>query len=113
MQLLMTPEGKKITVRTDSDHCLYNAPYNPPNTGTNYTAGTDLYHHRARSGNEYYYTRSWSMWQGSEDSYELITEDAAKAFILERACRAGYVGQGVKQEACEEHWGEDFFNEDA
>ena len=112
MQLLMTPEGKKIQVTIREDLCLYEAPHNPPNTGTTYTSGTDLYYHKARSGKGYYYTYFWSMWQGTEDSYNLVADDEAKSFILERATQAGHVGGGVKESNCESLWGEDFFGED-
>ena len=111
--LLMTPEGKKVQINTREDTCLYEAPQNPPNTGTKFTSGTDLYYHRARSGKGYYYTYFWSMWEGTEDSYELIDEDEAKEFILERATQSGYVSRGIKESACCDLWGEDFFSEDA
>jgi hypothetical protein len=53
------------------------------------------------------------MWEGTEDSYELIDEDEAKEFILERATQSGYVSRGIKESACCELWGENFFSEDA
>jgi len=83
--ILRTPEGKKVVINPREDERLYDAPRNPPNTGTAYTSGTDLYRHVARSGNAYYYTYSWSMWQGSEASYELIDEDEVKEFLLDKA----------------------------
>jgi len=111
--LLMTPEGKKVQVSIREDTCLYDAPHNPPNTGTAYTSGTNLYYHKARSGKGYYYTYFWSMWQGTEDHYELITEEEAKTFILERATTSGYIGSGVNDNVCCELWGNNFFDEDA
>ena len=80
--ILITDDGKKVKIDTSSDVKLYSSPHNPPNTGTRYTAGTDLYFNRARSGNEYFYTYDWSMWQGSEDSYNLISKDEAEVFLL-------------------------------
>jgi hypothetical protein len=82
MNVLRTPENKKIVINTKTDEKLYDAPVNPPNTGTRYTAGTDLYRHVARSGNVYYYTHSWSMWQGTPSEYKLVTEEEAKQFLL-------------------------------
>lgn len=111
MQLLMTPEGKKIQVNP-SDLCLYTAPRNPPNTGTMYTQGTDLYMHKARSGKQYFYTYHWSMWQGSEDVYALVSEDEAKQFVLHRATEHGYIANGVEVEDCEALWPR-LFEEDA
>jgi len=81
--ILLTQDEKKVKVDTGSDIQLYSAPHNPPNTGTRYTSGTDLYFHRARSGNEYYYTHDWSMWQGSEDSFELISKEKAENILLQ------------------------------
>lgn len=83
--ILKTPEGKKVKLNTQEDEDLYAAARNPPNTGTAYTSGVDLKRHVARSGNPYYYLQHWSMWQGSETWYELISEEEAKEFLLEKA----------------------------
>lgn len=85
MNVLKTPENKKIIINPKTDEKMYDAPVNPPNTGTSYTAGTDLYRHVARSGNVYYYTYSWSMWQGTPSEYKLLTEEEAKQFLLKIA----------------------------
>ena len=81
--ILLTQDEKKVKVDTSHDVNLYCAPHNPPNTGTKYTSGTDLYYHRARSGNEYFYTHYWSMWQGSEEVFELITKKEAEKFLID------------------------------
>ena len=88
--ILMTPDEKRVKANMKEDVCLYDAPHNPPNTGTAYTRGVDLYAHKARSGQWYFYTYQWSMWQGEDSSHELISEGEAKNFILEKAGRAGY-----------------------
>lgn len=111
-QLLMTPDGKKVQADITKDERLYDAPHNPPNTGTAYTSGTDLYVHKARSGKTYFYTHFWSMWQGTDSSYELLTEDEAKEFILDKAQGAGYVAGGVMDDACEKYF-PGIFDEDA
>lgn len=84
MVVLMTPEGKRVIVDRDRDMCLLRAPRNPPNTGTRYTTGIDLYAHKSRSGKWYFYRYRWSMWQGDEDSFELISEEEAKAIFISR-----------------------------
>lgn len=89
--ILMTPDGKRVVISPD-DPTLYDAPHNPPNTGTRYTSGTDLRAHRARSGNVYFYLYHWSMWQGTDCRYELITKDQAEKFLLEKAGLAGWDG---------------------
>jgi len=90
MIVLRTPEnGKKVVVNTSHDVCLYEAPHNPPNTGTRYTAGTDLYAHKARSGKVYYYSHSWSMWQGSEPEYCLMTDEEMREALVDHASDAG------------------------
>ena len=83
--VLKTPEEKIVVVNLRTDEQLYAAPQNPPNTGTAYLTGTDLYRHVARSGRAYYYLYHWSMWQGSVDTYNLISEDEAKAFLIKKA----------------------------
>lgn len=113
MPILMTPEGKKV-VTSREDVELYDAPHNPPNTGTAFLSGTDLRVHKARSGNLYYYTYHWSMWQGSSDYYELVSEDEAKAFILEKETSHSYHERnGVNSDAVMNLWGSNFFDEDA
>ena len=113
MQLLMTPEGKKVQVNLREDLCLYDSPHNPPNTGTEYTSGSDLYYHKTRSGRGYFYTYYWSMWEGEQSCYTLVTEDEAKSFILHRATLTRLVSDGVNESNCSSLWGEDFFGEDA
>lgn len=80
---------KKIIIDTSSDECLYWAPRNPPNTGTKYTTGTDLYMHKTRSGAQVFYLVHWSMWQGSETVYDVITSEEAKQFFETKLSRAG------------------------
>lgn len=71
----------RVILNPAHDEKLYAAPINPPNTGTRFTSGIDLYLHIAQSGKEYYYTHAWSMWQGSTDEYELISKEAAIGFF--------------------------------
>jgi hypothetical protein len=87
--VLKTPEGKKVVVDISHDECLYESPHNPPNTGTRYTSGVDLYAHKARSGAMYFYSHSWSMWQGTEAEYFLMTDDEMKSALLDHASDAG------------------------
>lgn len=111
--ILMTPEGKKVAINPREDVEIYVAPRNPPNTGTIYTAGTDLLAHRARSGKTYFYTLHWSMWEGSQDSYSLLTDDEAKQFLQEKAQGTGYNGLSSSEKTrAEEHF-PGIFDEDA
>ena len=89
-RVLMTQDDKKVVIDTKSDDCLYSSPVNPPNTGTTYTRGSNLYAHKARSGNIYFYFHHWSMWQGSEDSYCLCTKQEAEEFLLEKLGNSGW-----------------------
>jgi len=112
MVVMKTPEGKRV-VTSEKDVCLYSAPRNPPNTGTRYTAGTDLFAHRAKSGKLYFYTYSWSMWQGEEPEYTLVSEEKAKEFILKRAGLTGWPEiSNTEKEKILEIW-PDFFEETA
>jgi hypothetical protein len=88
--VLKTPEGKRVVTDTSKDIRLYKAPRNPPNTGSKYTSGTDLYAHKARSGVFYYYSYTWSMWQGSEDTYRLMTAEEVKELLIDLAALAGH-----------------------
>ena len=80
--VLTTPEGKKIVCDTKKDERVYTAPVNPPNTGSRYTRGTDLLLHKSRAGQRYFYFEQWSMWAGEGESYQLITSEEAKQFLL-------------------------------
>lgn len=90
MYVLRTDDNKKVVINRKTDECLYLAPRNPPNTGLSYTSGVDLYMHIAKSGKRYFYLYHWSMWQGTEPYYELITEDEAKEFLLKKAGLSGW-----------------------
>lgn len=91
-KVLRTQDGKKVVIDVSKDSKLYESPVNPPNTGTRYTTGTDLLAHKARSGNVYFYFYRWSMWQGDEDSFELIDKDTAEEFLIKRAGLSGWAG---------------------
>jgi hypothetical protein len=108
----MTPEGKKVVINTDTDECLYEAPHNPPNTGTRFTSGTDLYAHKARSGKDYFYAHYWSMWQGSGSSYTLITPEEMKIRILELSGSASWGLGGAERQRAEKYF-PGIFDEDA
>lgn len=81
---IFTHDNKRIVCDTAVDDCIYDAPNNPPNTGTRYTRGTDIYAHRAKSGTVYFYGRNWSMWQGESETVELMTADDVKEFFASR-----------------------------
>lgn len=112
--VLKTPEGKKVVVDISHDNCLYESPHNPPNTGSSYTRGTDLYAHKARSGTMYYYSYSWSMWQGEEAGYQLMTPDEMREALIDAA---GYSGPGRmsdgEKEDIEQNYFPGIFDEDA
>jgi len=111
--VLMTPEGKRVVVNREKDECIYASPQNPPNTGMTYTRGIDLYRHVSRKGNEYYYTYSWSMWQGEESSYQLISKDQAREFLLDRAGVSGWAALNEEEVKRIKELGFDIFEEDA
>lgn len=112
-KILMTPEGKKVKINPREDQCLYDAPHNPPNTGTRYTAGTDLFVHKARSGTLYFYEYHWSMWQGTEPSFNLITDQEARDFVLRKAGMGGHDELGPSEKELAESIWPNLFEEDA
>ncbi|MDD5510804.1 MAG: hypothetical protein PHI12_08340 [Dehalococcoidales bacterium] len=111
--ILMTPEEKKVAIDVNTDVCLFGAPRNPPNTGTSYTSGTDIYAHKARSGKAYFYTYTWSMWEGVMSSYNLITDDEAKQMLLRKSGKSGYDGLGHEEMELAEEYFPGIFDEDA
>lgn len=113
MVVLMTPERKRVVIDPSSDIALYESPHNPPNTGTDFTRGEDLYVHKARSGTLYYYTYAWSMWQGDEPRYRLITPGEAREFLLQCAGYTGWAELSPKELALAEEHFPGIFEEDA
>lgn len=79
-----THDGKRVVCDTETDTQLFDAPNNPPNTGSRYTRGTDVYAHKAKSGAVYFYAYHWSMWQGEESSAELWTAEQVEEFFTSR-----------------------------
>jgi hypothetical protein len=112
MTVLKTPEGKKVVINSN-DPRIYQAPRNPPNTGTRYTSGTDIFSHKARSGTVYFYTHTWSMWQGTEDEYRLVSPDEVKDLLVELAGMTGHDRlTDAEIQIAEEHF-PGIFDEDA
>ena len=111
--VLMTPEGKRVVINPETDVHLYEAPHNPPNTGTACTSGTDLYAHKARSGKVYYYKYHWSMWQGEQTYYNLSSDGDAREMLLHHAGNTGYGALSEKERALAEEYFPGIFDEDA
>ena len=111
--VLRTQDGKKAVIDATKDAALYRAPVNPPNTGTRYTSGTDLLAHTARSGTVYFYLYRWSMWQGSEDSFELIDKETAEAFLTKKAGLAGWATLDEREIETAKEYGFDILEETA
>ena len=113
-KILKTPDGKTVDINTDKDLKLYNAPNNPPNTGMKYTRGVDLYMHKTRKGSEVFYKYFWSMWQGEEDNYRIVSREDAIDFLVDKAGLGGWDGLTEKEmQVCIDVFGEDIFEETA
>jgi hypothetical protein len=89
-KVLLTEEGKKVVIDTKQDARLYESPQNPPNTGTRYTRGTNLYCHETKNKNKYFYFYSWSMWQGEGGEIVLCSKKEAEDFLIEKAGNVGW-----------------------
>lgn len=90
MKRVLTTDGKRVIVNTETDTKLYDAPVNPPNTGLAYTRGDDLYIHRTANGNMVYYIYHWSLWQGEGESVEIITPEEAESFLIAKLGKTGW-----------------------
>lgn len=82
-KIIVTQDNKRAILDTKTDECIYNAPHNPPNTGTQYTRGADLYVHKSKAGQEFFYLYCWSMWQGDEARIEYLSKDEAMTYLTE------------------------------
>lgn len=87
--VLLNENGERVVIDMKKDECLYSAPVNPPNTGTAFTRGTDLYAHKAQSGKVYFYANRWSLWQGEEGGIRLMTKEEAEEFLTEKLSLTG------------------------
>lgn len=83
MKIFQTEDGKKWIADYKHDTKLYEAPVNPPDTGTRYTRGTDLLAHKTKSGAVFFYKYNWSMWQGEESNYEPVSREEAEKFLVQ------------------------------
>jgi len=111
MRVLKTPDGEAVVVSINSDVCLYKAPMNPPFTERGYTAGNDIYAHKARSGAIYYYTYSWSVWQPA--GYSLLTVDEVRDRLIDLAGLSGWSRLNSDEMKIAEHYFPGIFDEDA
>lgn len=112
--VLRTQDDKKVVIDVQKDVTLYRSPVNPPNTGTRYTAGTDLLAHTARSGTVYFYFYRWSMWEGDENSFELIEDrNEVEAFLTHKAGLSGWVGLDEHEIETAKEYGIDLLEETA
>lgn len=112
--LLKTSDQKLVRIDPENDVYLYKAPVNPPNTGTRYTRGADLYAHKTGKGDWYYYLLTWSMWQGEESGTELLGRKEAIAFLQDKAGETGEAALSGEEIAdAVEHFGWDIFQETA
>lgn len=75
--VLRTEDNKKAVIDVEEDTRLYSAPIM-----AGHTRGTDIYAHKAQSGAVYFYTHSWSRWQGEPDVFELISREEAEAMLI-------------------------------
>ena len=111
--VLRTQDGKKVVIDVSKDATLYRCPVNPPGSGTSGFTGTDLLAHKARSGNVYFYFHHWSMWQGDEDSFELIDRSTAEEFLVKRAGLSGWAGLDEREIERAKEFGLDIMEETA
>jgi len=81
---LNTADNKVVVVQPRSDKCLFAAPRISVIRDKKMMDGIDLFYHRSRSGNEYYYLFSWSMNPEIKPKYELISKDQADQFLAEK-----------------------------
>jgi hypothetical protein len=80
-KIIRLEDGTKYVASPKKDVHVYAAPQNPPNTGSRYTSGTDLYAHATTKHGYQFYLYDWSMWQGSEDKIIHVTKDEAIKFL--------------------------------
>jgi len=113
IKILTNEDGKKVKIDTDEDVCLYKSPVNPPNTGTEYTRGRDLYVHEAQSGNAYFYVHNWSMWEREEDHLFLVSREEAKNLLIQKAGQIGWEELGEEEIERAEQYFPGIFEENA
>lgn len=80
-KIIRLEDGTKYIANLKKDPRLYRSPQNPPNTGSRYTEGTDLYAHLTQNHGYQFYKYEWSMYQGSEDKVIPVTRDEAIQFL--------------------------------
>jgi hypothetical protein len=92
IKIIRNNEGKRVVLDTTKDTILYAAPENPPNTGSKYTSGIDIYvHTTTKSKENFFYKKNWSMWQGVETTLEPF-DDKEEAIEYLSDCVSDYWG---------------------
>lgn len=81
MTYLKTIDGKRVSVERLIEAARTHR--NPPNTGTKYTQGNDLYFVKSKNGEMYFFKYFWSMWQGVESNWTPISIDDAEELFNE------------------------------
>jgi hypothetical protein len=80
-RIIRLDDGTRYVADIKKDVQLYNAPSNPPNTGSKYTSGIDLHVHVTKKHGPQFYKYHWSMWQGTESWYQPVSRDEAIEFL--------------------------------
>ena len=111
-KVIKEEDGTRWIADTKTDVALYQAPHNPPNTGSEYTRGTDLYAHKTKRHGERFYLLSWSMWQGEEPNISVVSREEAEGFL--EACVGDYFGFPSEDDMAKlKEWGFDVLVETA
>lgn len=92
MKYVFETEEGRVVIDMSKDVCLYRAPRNPPNTGTDFTDGTDIYLHKTKKGKEVFYFYHWTMWQGCRKRIEIVTKNEVVDELLRHAGKTGWDG---------------------
>ena len=89
-KVMKEDDGTRWIADTKTDVKLYYAPRNPPNTGSDYTRGIDLFAHKTRSHGERFYLRHWSMLEGepgSIDTFRITSSRPVWFFMTVTICQ--------------------------
>ncbi len=93
MKTIRTHDGKILQIDPNTDPWIFKTPHSTMRTSVDYKQGEDLHVRTLPDGNVYYYLISWTDWQReSKESYQTLSEEEVKEFLLKKAHLAGKIG---------------------
>jgi hypothetical protein len=82
MKRVVRTDKGTVILDTATDVVLYATPCKDKDP--RFVRGTDMYVHRSKAGNIYYYLQDWAQWHAEEGPIRVVTQEEAIKFLQDR-----------------------------